>query len=786
NIGAPALNAFGITSTSGGNFLFNAAGSAAGNVATSSGASALASLLSSSSTGLPYGAAVGEFGAVSGGLAGVAGPLAAAAPYALGAAAIAGLAYLIASSQTHANYGTIGPSTGTIAGGALGFTPFDITPPGTYGVKHQDAEASQRLAESVNQGAQAITDAFNEQMVQLIPLLGDNFVDSIEGTVIEFAAKYNSGFEGFSISDQGDFQADLENILTHISKQLWASVIPMIETGAANAIEDFRSSAAGARMGSTFMEAGTFVLGGRANFASDEEYINAVRDFLTLQQNASDAWDSINSNIDKQLGLLTPYEQQLANVNTQFDTWIATLEALGYSAEALATIEGRRTDVLDKLAEDEAARQAAAAAKTAAQRVKELANEIENLQQAAAAAAQPYEALRGSIQPYLIGQARRDWQASDYAYRYQELEAAFGALDPSAADYRDESIRIMEEQYEVLQAIEQLNQEQVQQTGALIGSLSDTIDRIIGGDLAAYQSPGWYGQRYASLLSSARGGDQAAAEAFNQFVPQYLEFMGAYGGNYSQLSSAVLQDLEGLKKFYEGQQDLATNEMLLQTTISTNSLLEALLHKADEQIAAIHQQAAAETAAKQAALDAANNAAVAQYIASLSSAEKAQINAEAYVNRYSDLSKAYYETYYPGDIVYWAQKHWADFGQAEKRTYGADLEAYARSILGLQHGGTAYAGVPYWVGEMGMPEVIIPNQTSTVVSNNTIRQAFDPEAIGDAVARAVMPAIAAVSRAGGEVHVHLNSREIAYAFAEEIPRNGDLQYAISRVPARSR
>lgn len=36
---------------------------------------------------------------------------------------------------------------------------------------------------------------------------------------------------------------------------------------------------------------------------------------------------------------------------------------------------------------------------------------------------------------------------------------------------------------------------------------------------------------------------------------------------------------------------------------------------------------------------------------------------------------------------------------------------------GMQHGGTAYAGRPYWVGEAG-PELVIPKQTSTVIPHS--------------------------------------------------------------------
>jgi len=75
----------------------------------------------------------------------------------------------------------------------------------------------------------------------------------------------------------------------------------------------------------------------------------------------------------------------------------------------------------------------------------------------------------------------------------------------------------------------------------IIDAINAMMDRLSGGDLAAVQSAEWYQQQYGSMLA---GGD---AEAFMAFLPEYLDFMSAFGTDYATLVAQAMVDLEYLK-----------------------------------------------------------------------------------------------------------------------------------------------------------------------------------------------------------------------------------------------
>lgn len=381
----------------------------------------------------------------------------------------------------------------------------------------------------------------------------------------------------------------------------------------------------------------------------------------------------------------------------------------------------------------------------------------------------PWESLRASAAGNL--NAHTGWDLSDYTRRFTELTRKDQA-----------SLDVLQEQYDVLKSIERLTQQEVSQTEALVNSLGDTILRLTGGDLAPVQSAGFFGSRYTSLLGSARTGDREAAEDFNAFVSEYLGFMGSYGDDYKSLAQSVLKDLSGLESLYDQQGDLATNQMLLETSISTNELLKAIIAKADEQIAAIRADAAAQTAAA----GAARNAEISSAISALKSSVMAQGITETQFEPYaSALVKSFYQEYLnrapdAGGYAGWvnaltsgqlsAHGVQQGFFQSDeyKSLYGGSIahgtglplnfDTWARSYLGLAGGGET-AGVNL-VGESG-PEILISKSGGRVVSHNDSMRAIEA---------AVTKAMMMPGSGGGEthVHLHLDGKEIA----RSVVRNG--------------
>jgi|GEM_PF-2428719 tape measure domain-containing protein len=456
-------------------------------------------------------------------------------------------------------------------------------------------------------------------------------------------------------------------------------------------------------------------------------------------------------------------DQIINHIQGQIDAATGGLMDLAGSIETAGEAAGDAADVI----ESEFVDLSRTIGRAAVESVRGYDRMISDIERQAAADISPWSSLRGGVSSYAMSAGRGGWGAADYAQRLGELTRA-----------DEQSLTVLQEQFDVLKQIEQLTQQEVQQNEVLIASLGDTILRVTGGDLAAVQSAGFYGSRYSSLLSSARGGDQDSATALNAFVSEYLDFMGSYGGNYKDLTAQVVQDLTGVKEFFETGNDLATNEMLLQTSMSTNDLLSALLHKSDETIAAIRADAAAATAAAGAAKDAEIAAAigtlksslVAQGVNPTDFAPYADQMAQQYLAANPDVNQFWYD--HPGaggasNVTDWAKVHYSQHGQGEGRNfYSQNFETWARGYLGLASGGSFPGGSVRVVGEAG-PELAYFKKPGTVISNQDV--------------------LAALSQGGGgkeivvHTHVHLSEREIGRSVAKQMHTNRDLITSVQAI-----
>lgn len=156
------------------------------------------------------------------------------------------------------------------------------------------------------------------------------------------------------------------------------------------------------------------------------------------------------------------------------------------------------------------------------------------------------------------------WGLPEFINWFNGLGSKFNKLDPTSEDYYDESLRILNAQYDALLKIEDLNQQQVQLT-----DFDDLIDSLRMGPLAPVESRESYQDKYMTLLFGALHGNREDAEDLKSFVPQYLEWMRAYGGDYQNYVNMVLRDIANIQESQE-----ATVPELL---IDTNSLLSQIL-----------------------------------------------------------------------------------------------------------------------------------------------------------------------------------------------------------------
>lgn len=345
----------------------------------------------------------------------------------------------------------------------------------------------------------------------------------------------------------------------------------------------------------------------------------------------------------------------------------------------------------------------------------ELNDQLAVLEREMIAAVTPYENFRDRVAGYAFDMNRKDWGISEYQNRLDKLVTS-----------GDDSLGVLQEQFDVLVKILQLTEREVAQNEAIVGSLGGTINRILGGDLAPVQSAGYYGSRYAGLLSSAYG-DRGSAQQLSGFAGDYLGFMQSYGGNYASIATTVATDLSNLQTFWANY-DFATDTGLAITTMSTNTLLEQLITKAGEQISAI----------------------------------RGSYQEQQATSKYdwaTDTIKSFYQTYLgrgadPGGLQHHVNLLMS--GTSVEAIIGGFLgSAEYLGLQGKQHGGSVIGGQSVLVGERG-PEIFTPHQSGSVVSN--------------------------VAPSGQRVVIMLDTKVLASGVAKAIRGgHGDLIYQVKRV-----
>ncbi|MBU1436232.1 MAG: hypothetical protein KKF79_02595, partial [Gammaproteobacteria bacterium] len=219
NVVAPALSGLGLNIAGGGG------GGIGGNLGGSiisrgiTGGLDMSSILAglfSGAGGMPFGAAaIGEFGAVTGGLAGVAGPLAAMLPIAAIAAIALPILFSIFSQQK-TRYGEVGPSTVAYdpEAGRIGASGVDVL--SDYGMGSKMKEVLDEYIDLQVENLNVATD----RMKLAMPEIARDIEAALADFGVELAAEYASGFEGFSISEKDDFAVELEKIINHTTKLL--------------------------------------------------------------------------------------------------------------------------------------------------------------------------------------------------------------------------------------------------------------------------------------------------------------------------------------------------------------------------------------------------------------------------------------------------------------------------------------------------------------------------------------------------------------------------------------
>ena len=80
-----------------------------------------------------------------------------------------------------------------------------------------------------------------------------------------------------------------------------------------------------------------------------------------------------------------------------------------------------------------------------------------------------------------------------------------------------------------------------------IASINAMIDELTGGKFAPVQSAEFYMSKYAELLAAAADGAAESVDALLGYIPEYVDFMAAFGGDYATLTASIITQLEALK-----------------------------------------------------------------------------------------------------------------------------------------------------------------------------------------------------------------------------------------------
>ena len=280
-----------------------------------------------------------------------------------------------------------------------------------------------------------------------------------------------------------------------------------------------------------------------------KEYNAYVQELLAkFAEERAGVFDDIGWFMADLFGTTTEVDEALKNLDSTFRSWMDDLVDAGASIEEQEDVLRMWGDAIKKTT----------------------ASFFENIR----------ESVRGNIQSV----QRSDWGQDEWMGEFERLSGAILDLDENSNGYYSEALALYSDQVDVLGEIQSLAEQQISELQSSYDSIGDLITNIQGGgDLAAGTSEGFWSDRYDTLLAAAMGEDATAADAnaFEEFIPSFLNFMEAYTPNYADLTSNVVGDLEGV------QANIADQLTDLELLADTNSWLEDIYMTLDEDLTAM-------------------------------------------------------------------------------------------------------------------------------------------------------------------------------------------------------
>lgn len=175
-----------------------------------------------------------------------------------------------------------------------------------------------------------------------------------------------------------------------------------------------------------------------------------------------------------------------------------------------------------------------------------------------------FVALQEDISGFITGKQRQNWTVADWNNAFNNLSDEIMMLDKNSDDYRDTSIDLFTKQYNVLQNIYTLQENQLR-------ALESTSQSLVAQAAALKTSEGmpvsrtYFESRYQDLLDAALLADPETGMLnttdiafFQSFVDDYISTMSMLGDDYNTLVDKAASDLLTINNSVQSEMEILT------------------------------------------------------------------------------------------------------------------------------------------------------------------------------------------------------------------------------------
>ena len=181
-----------------------------------------------------------------------------------------------------------------------------------------------------------------------------------------------------------------------------------------------------------------------------------------------------------------------------------------------------------------------------------------------------YSSLQGNITDFITGKQRENWTVSDWQREFGNLSDNLMMLDNTQDSYNNDSLKILNDQFEILKNIEVIQENQLR-------NLESTSQSLVAQAIGLQTSEGmpisreFFQDRYDELLSKALLPDENGMlnttdiAFFQGFVSDYVGTMSTLGDDYNDLISGTSSDLLTINDAVQSEMEILTAALSMNT-----------------------------------------------------------------------------------------------------------------------------------------------------------------------------------------------------------------------------